>query len=520
MTAVDESRSGSSGSARRGEGRNRRKRTERGFAAVRTALTAWLSRPLADFHLILAICGLLVVLGSVMVLSASSVSSYDPGNAGSVYALFQRHLVFVAIGAVVFWLGVRIPLPRIRTLSPAAMVVALGLLALVLTPLGTEQNGSQGWFVVGPLSLQPVELGKIVLALWGAHILVTKYQVLHQWRHLLVPVVPGALLMCALVMAQPDLGGTVPLGIVLIALLWFAGAPKRLFGIVLAAGVAGAVVLALIADYRLDRVMTFLNPGADPLGKGMQANQALYALADGGLFGKGLGQGQSKWMYLPNVQHDFIFALIGEELGFIGCIVVIGLFGLLTFVGLRIALRNLDPWIRIVAGTLTVSIVSQAAINIGYVVGLLPVTGVTLPMISYGGTSLLVTMLLFGLLANCARHEPEAVAALRTQGPGKFGRLMRLPAPEPYRPPATRRGGTRSGGRGQGGGRSSGAKAGRPATRGARSASAPDRRSAAPRSATPEYGRRTRGEPGRGGPRRAQPDRSTGTSRSTRRGRR
>ncbi|MBB3664378.1 MULTISPECIES: putative lipid II flippase FtsW [Prauserella salsuginis group] len=515
MTAIDESRSGSSDSARRSDDRNRRKRTERGFAAVRTALTAWLSRPLADFHLILAVCGLLMVIGTVMVLSASSVSSYDPGNAGSVYALFQRHLVFAAVGAVVFWLGVRIPLPRIRTLSPAAMVVTLGLLALVLTPLGSEQNGSQGWFVVGPLSLQPVELGKVVLTLWGAHILVTKYQVLHQWRHLLVPVVPGALLMCALVMAQPDLGGTVPLGIVLIALLWFAGAPKRLFGIVLASGVAGAVVLALIADYRLDRVMTFLNPGADPLGKGMQANQALYALADGGLFGKGLGQGQSKWMYLPNVQHDFIFALIGEELGFVGCIVVIGLFGLLTFVGLRIAMRNLDPWIRIVAGTLTVSIVSQAAINIGYVVGLLPVTGVTLPMISYGGTSLLMTMLLFGLLANCARHEPEAVAALRTQGPGKFGRLMRLPAPDPYRPPATRRGGSRGGGRGQGGTRSSGAKAGRPATRGARSASAPDRRGAAP-----EYGRRSRGESARGGPRRPKPDRSTGTSRSTRRGRR
>nr|WP_253864105.1 putative lipid II flippase FtsW [Prauserella halophila] len=497
------------------------------MTAVRTALTAWLSRPLADFHLILAVCGLLVVIGTVMVLSASSVSSYDPGNAGSVYALFQRHLVFVAIGAVVFWLGVRIPLPRIRMLSSAAMVVVLGLLALVLTPLGTERNGSQGWFAVGPLSLQPVELGKVVLALWGAHILVTKYQVLHQWRHLLVPVVPAALLMCALVMAQPDLGGTVPLGIVLIALLWFAGAPKRLFGIVLASGIAAAVTLALIADYRLDRVMTFLNPDADPLGKGMQANQALYALADGGLLGKGLGQGQSKWMYLPNVQHDFIFALIGEELGFVGCIGVIGLFGLLTFVGLRIAMRNLDPWIRIVAGTLTVSIVSQAAINIGYVVGLLPVTGVTLPMISYGGTSLLVTMLLFGLLANCARHEPEAVAALRTQGPGKFGRLMRLPAPAPYRPPATRRGGARGGGRGQNGSRSSDAKTGRPATRGARSSTASERRSAAPgrsavpgRSAAPEHGRRARGEPGRDRPRSSKPDRSTGTSRSTRRGRR
>lgn len=462
------------------------RRAERGAVAVRTALTAWLSRPLADFHLILAICGTLGVIGIVMVLSASSVTSYSPGSDNSVYALFRKHLMFFALGAVAFWLGVRVPLRRIRALSSTAMVVCLGLLALVLTPLGSNVNGSQGWFVVGPVSLQPVEIAKVALALWGAHILVVKYDLLHQWRHLLVPLVPVALLMFALVMAQPDLGGTITLGVVLIALLWFVGAPKRLFAVILTGAVAGAVALALAADYRMDRVVSFLNPDADPLGAGLQANQALYALADGGLFGKGLGQGQSKWMYLPNVQHDFIFALIGEELGFVGCLVVISLFGLLAFVGLRIAVRNLDPWIRIVSGTLTAWLVSQAAVNIGYVVGLLPVTGVTLPMISYGGTSLVVTMLLFGILANCARHEPEAVVALRSQGPGKFGRLMRLPAPSPYRPPARRRGGRY------------GTRSGRPARRSGRSA-APDRRRAAP-----EYGRRTTP---RGGTRRVTPTR-------------
>ncbi|WP_083940132.1 putative lipid II flippase FtsW, partial [Saccharomonospora saliphila] len=433
---------------------------------MRTALTAWLSRPLADFHLILATCGTLGVIGVVMVLSASSVASYDPGADGSVYALFARHLLFLAVGTVAFWLALRVPLRRVRALSSPAVMICLALLALVLTPLGTSVHGSQGWFVVAGLSLQPVEIAKVSLALWGAHILVVKYEVLHQWRHLLVPVLPAALLMFALVMAQPDLGGTITLGVVLLALLWFAGAPVRLFTMILLGAVAGAVVLALVADYRLDRIVSFLNPDEDPLGDGLQANQALYALADGGLFGKGLGQGQSKWMYLPNVQHDFIFALIGEELGFVGCLAVLGLFGLLAFVGLRIAMRNLDPWIRIVAGTLTTWVVSQAAVNIGYVVGLLPVTGVTLPMISYGGTSLVVTMVLFGLLANCARHEPEAVAALRTQGPGKFGRLMRLPAPDPYRPPARRRNG-----------RPASASNGRPASRTERTgrAAAPER---------------------------------------------
>jgi cell division protein FtsW len=266
---------------------------------------------------------------------------------------------------------------------------------------------------------------------------------------------------------------------VLLALLWFAGAPKRLFGVLFAGGLAGAVVLALISSYRLVRVLSFLSPTADTSGAAYQANQAKYALADGGVFGKGLGQGQSNWGYLPNVQNDFIFALIGEELGFIGCVVVLSLFAGIAIVGLRIATRNLDPWIRIVAGTLTVFLVAQAGINIGYVVGLLPVTGVTLPLVSYGGTSLVVTMLIMGILANAARHEPEAVAALRSQGPGKFGRLLRLPAPDPYRPPAKRKGGP---GRG-----ASPKAAARPALRAARPAQAQERR----RSSVREPGRRT-----------------------------
>jgi len=408
------------------------------------ALTAWLSRPLADFHLVLALTGLLTAIGVVMVLSASSVSSVDPATGDGVYSQFKKHLIFVITGAVVFWIGLRLPMRRIRALSSVSVILCLGMLALVLTPLGAAGGGAQRWFVIGGFSVQPVEFTKVALALWGAHVLVTKYNVLHQWRHLLVPVVPVALLMFALVMAQPNLSGTITLGVVLASLLWFAGAPKRLFAVLIGGGVAGAVTLALTAGYRQSRVLSFLSPGSDTSGAAYQATQAKYALADGGLFGKGLGQGPSKWAYLPNVQNDFIFAVIGEELGFIGCIVVIGLFVGLAIVGLRIATRNLDPWIRIVAGTLTVFTVSQAGINIGYVVGLLPVTGVTLPLISAGGTSIWVTMFLMGVLANAAQHEPESVAALRSQGPGKFGRLLRLPAPEVYRPPSRRRGSGRT----------------------------------------------------------------------------
>ncbi|GAA3568345.1 putative lipid II flippase FtsW [Amycolatopsis ultiminotia] len=449
--------------------RRRRTRTESPFVTLRTALTAWLSRPLASFHLVLALTGVLTLIGIVMVLSASSVASYDPKTGSSVYSLFFRHLMFIALGAIVFWAGLRVRLETVRRISATMVVASLGLLLLVLTPLGTTVNGSQGWFKLGMFTFQPVEAAKVALAFWGAHILVIKYNVIHQWRHLLVPVVPVALVMFALVMLQPDLGGTITLAVVLLALLWFSGAPKRLFGVLLAGGLAGVLVLAIIAPYRLARVMSFLSPDADTSAEGFQANQAKLALADGGLFGKGLGQGASNWGYLPNVQNDFIFALIGEELGFVGCAVVLALFAGVAVVGLRIATRNIDPWIRIVAGTLTLFLVAQATINIGYVVGLLPVTGVTLPLISYGGTSLVITMLVMGVLANAARHEPEAVAALRSHGPGKFGRLLRLPAPDPYRPPATRKGSARGSG--------SGTKAARPAPRAARPAPVQDRRS-------------------------------------------
>src|SRR6266496_2855879 len=178
--------------------RPRRERKESAFVAVRTALTAWLSRPLASFHLVLALTGVLTVIGIVMVLSASSVASYNPKTGSGVYALFTKHLFFVGLGSVVFWIGLRIKLERIRQMSATMVVGCLGLLVLVLTPLGSTVNGSQGWFRLGEFAFQPVEAAKVALAFWGAHILVIKYNVIHQWRHLLVPVVPIALLMFGL----------------------------------------------------------------------------------------------------------------------------------------------------------------------------------------------------------------------------------------------------------------------------------------------------------------------------------
>jgi cell division protein FtsW len=401
--------------------------------ALAGALSQWLGRPLTSLHLVLAVFGLLTALGLVMVLSASSVNAYAAG--GSSYGVFFRQLAFAVLGAGLFWLGLRVPPRRWRAASPWLLAGCLVLLALVLVPgLGAQVNGSRSWFRVAGLSLQPSEITKIALALWGAHVLVRHRPAPRRWRQALLPMVPVAMLIFVLVMLQPDLGTTISLGVIVVGLLWFAGAPLGLLALFGTVGVIGVVVLGVAASYRQSRITAFLDPmNADPLGPAYQARQALFSLADGGVFGQGLGQGRAKWSYLPNADNDFIFAIIGEELGFLGAAAVIALFGTLAYTGLRIAARSVDPWIRVVAATLTVWLVIQAAINIGYVVGLLPVTGIPLPLVSSGGTSLALALFAGGLLANFARHETEAAAALRAHGQGRLARALRLPPPEPGR---------------------------------------------------------------------------------------
>jgi cell division protein FtsW len=401
-----------------------------------TALGLWLRHPLTSLHLVLGVFGLLTLFGLVMVLSASSVESYTAD--GSSYSVFSKQLMFCVPGLFMFWLGLRISPRRLRALAPAALVVGLLSLVAVLF-VGDVRNGSRSWFAIGSFSLQPSEAVKVALTLWGAHVLVARRAVIHRWRYAISPVVPVTVVLLTLLVLQPDLGMTVSLGIVLIALLFFAGAPMRLLLALCGGAIGGVVVLALSAQYRLARITAFLSPGqSDPLGARFQINQAMYSLADGGLFGVGLGQGRAKWDYLPNAHNDFIFAIIGEELGFLGAFAVLALFATLAYTGFRIAARSSDPWLKVVVATSTTWLVAQAAINISYVVGLLPVTGLQLPLISSGGTSLVVTMFVFGILANAARHEPEAVAALKQHGQGRIARLLWLPLPEPYRAPVVR----------------------------------------------------------------------------------
>jgi cell division protein FtsW len=214
------------------------------------------------------------------------------------------------------------------------------------------------------------------------------------------------------------------------AVLFFAGAPWWMFASLGAAGVAGFFYLAVSADYRLARLLSFIDPEAHP-DVSYQLLQSLYGLGNGGWFGVGLGQSRAKWSYLPNADSDFIFAIIGEELGLIGAGILLLLFALLAYTGMRIARRNVDPFVKIVASAATVWLVGQAAINIGYVVGLLPVTGIPLPMISSGGTSLLITMVVFGLLANFARREPQAAAALQAGGGGRLAQFLGMRPADP-----------------------------------------------------------------------------------------
>jgi cell division protein FtsW len=312
------------------------------------------------------------------------------------------------------------------------------MLVLVLIPgIGKEANGSRGWFVIAGFSMQPSELAKIAFAIWGAHLLAARRMERASLREMLIPLVPAAVIALALIVAQPDLGQTVSLGIILLGLLWYAGLPLRVFLSSLIAVIASAAVLAVSEGYRSDRVQSWLNPGADTQGSGYQARQARFALANGGVFGDGLGQGTAKWNYLPNAHNDFIFAIIGEELGFVGAVALLCLFGLFAYTGMRIARRSADPFLRLLTSTATLWVLGQVFINVGYVVGLLPVTGLQLPLISAGGTSTATTLLIIGIMANAARHEPEAVAALRAGREDRVNRLLRLPLPEPYVPPRT-----------------------------------------------------------------------------------
>ena len=372
-----------------------------------------LDRPLTSYLLVLGSAIALLGLGLPMVLSASSVTSY--AATGSSLALFERQLMWAAIGVPAMLIAARLPVKVWRGLAYPAMGLALVLLVLVLVPgVGVEVNGNRNWIDVGgPFRLQPAEAAKLALVLWGAEVLVRKRDRLDQWRELLVPLLPVTAVVLALILQGGDLGTAVVLMAIAGSLLYVAGAPMRLFALLGAVSVAVIAYLSVSAPHRLDRFDTWLNPSlADPLGNGLQYRHGLYALGSGGWWGLGLGASREKWGRLPEAHTDFIYAVIGEELGFAGTLTVLLLFGVLVFAGIRIALRTTDPFVRLAASGATAWIGAQALVNIGAVLGLLPIAGLPLPLVSYGGAALLITLVAIGMLLSFARTEPGANEAL------------------------------------------------------------------------------------------------------------
>jgi cell division protein FtsW len=353
-----------------------------------------------DYVLFLVVVGLLG-FGVVMVYSASAILATDRFH--DTYFFLKKQCFWAALGLAVLWAVMAVDYRRWRPVVLPLLVLAV-ILLLLLLPFGQEINGTRRWLRWGPFSFQPTELAKLALVLYLADFLAHRRDAVASfWRGFLPPLmVTGA--MAALILRQPDLGSSVALVAVVGCMLFVAGARLRHMALVGAAAVPVIVLAVAGASYRLRRVFAFLDPWADSRGAGFQIIQSYLALGGGGLTGRGLGESKQKLFYLPEPHTDFIFAIIGEELGFVGAVFTVALFGLLLWRGIRIALRVADPFGAHAALGITAMLATQALVNLGVVVGLLPTKGLPLPFVSFGGSSLLVAMAGVGLLLNISQH--------------------------------------------------------------------------------------------------------------------
>jgi cell division protein FtsW len=364
--------------------------------------------------LLLGSTAFLVVGGLIMVLSASSVSSF--AQHGDSFRYFQRQATYAVIGVGALWLTARMRYEAWRTLSLPLLLGTIAMLAIVLSPsAGIEAYGSSRWFQVGPLTVQPSEIAKLSVVVFTAAVLTRKWGKLDDVGHLVVPLLPALLLVCGMVMLQPDLGTTVIIAGTAVALLFAAGV--RLRYLLITGVVSGAVGMGLImsAPYRRVRFLSFLHPWEDVQGRGWQLAQSLLALGSGGLTGVGLGASRQKWQYVPNAHTDFIFSILGEELGLLGEVVVLVAFGAVIYAGIRIAAQATDVFGRLLAAGIVAWLGLQTLVNLGAVTGLLPITGVPLPFLSYGGSSLVVSLGAVGILVNVAT-APTRRAGAKARG--------------------------------------------------------------------------------------------------------
>ncbi|MBP3087960.1 cell division protein FtsW [Corynebacterium sp. sy017] len=413
-------------------------------------IVEWRTRPFSDYYLILIIVSILSILGLVMVMSSSMVTAVDAGQ--NVWSTASRQTVMVIVGFLAMWLALRARPASLKKYGVWLLLFAFLTLILVLIPgigTGREEVGSQSWIVVGPLRLQPSELARVAIAVWGAGYLsqqstsgVAEQSMEESKRtRVKIPLAKNRLLvfsgvsilMALLIFAEGDAGMGISFLLVVAMMAIFAGLDLRFLAFFGGLGLIGIAALALSDGFRSDRFTVYFGAlfgrFADTGDTAYQSYQGFLSLSEGSFFGIGLGQSRAKWFYLPEAKNDFIFAIIGEELGFCGATIVIALFFLLWIIGLRTARRCSNQFLTLLSATLSTGVVLQAFINIGYVVGVFPVTGIQLPMISAGGTSAIITLGAMGLLANCARHEPEAMEAMSFYGRPALDQIFFLPEP-------------------------------------------------------------------------------------------
>ena len=389
---------------------------------TRTGIEQWTARfesPTTTYYLLLGVVGLRVGIGLVMVLSASMIVSLREND--SSFTIFLKQFVFAVAGGLALWWASRRSVLFWKRFAIPAVLVSLVLLCLVFTPLGFGFQGNRNWIGAGSVSIQPSELAKIGLVLGGALILERKRELLGSIKHALIPfVLPGALFIVALVMLGHDLGTALVIVVIVIGMLFAAGVQMRWF--VMGAGVLAVLgfVAANLGNNRMERIQVWLNPDQCAPGTDLfygicrQSIHGRYALADGGWLGVGLGASREKWGWLSEPYNDFIFAIIGEELGLLGTLAILGLFATFALAGLRLVTRTDDFFVRIATAGICTWVLIQAIINIGAVIGMLPVIGVPLPFVSSGGSSLVTSMLAVGILLSFARAEPgcsEMIAA-------------------------------------------------------------------------------------------------------------
>jgi len=379
-----------------------------------TRLGGWLGRfdsPVTTYYLLVCMTVALVVFGLIMVLSASSIVSIDTTE--SAYSIFLSQAVFAVVGAVALAVASRVSVPIWKRLALPILAVALVLQLLVLTPMGVNVNGNQNWLRVGPVTVQPSEIIKVGLVLTGGLILAAKRKHLHSLSHVLVPyLVPIAAISIGIVVLGHDLGTVLILGAIVAGVLFAAGIPLRWFAFAGIPFAAMAIAFVVTSPNRLGRFDVWLGRDTNEFGAARQPIHGRYALADGGWFGLGLGASREKWGLLSEPHNDFIFAIIGEELGLPGTIAILLLFAGLAVACYRLVTRTSDHFVRIATAGIMTWLIIQALINIGAVIGLLPVIGVPLPLVSSGGSSLITSMFALGILLSFARAEPGCAEAL------------------------------------------------------------------------------------------------------------